>query len=108
LFDKVFSKEIVGVWDIQWLYACLAVKGLCILPSVNLVANIGFGKEATHTKNDDGVYVRPAQAMAFPLMHPQRIVRDPRADRYTFETLFQKPFLRRARDKFFSLVRRVS
>lgn len=50
LFEKV-NKEQVDTWDYQWNYAIWRQKGLCINPAVNLVSNIGFGPEATHTTN---------------------------------------------------------
>jgi hypothetical protein len=36
-------------WDYQWHFARLVNNGLSIMPSVNLVENIGFDENATHT-----------------------------------------------------------
>ena len=44
------EKLIVG--HILGIYVCGRKKKMIITPSVNLVENIGFGKEATHT---DGI-----------------------------------------------------
>jgi hypothetical protein len=49
LFQKVFAHEI-DTWDYQWMYAVLRAQGKAIIPSVNVVQNIGFGQNATHTK----------------------------------------------------------
>ena len=38
-------------WDYQWFVTIWLNKGLVIQPSRNLVKNIGFGIEATHTTN---------------------------------------------------------
>jgi hypothetical protein len=49
-FDKTASGKI-DTWDYQWSFARLMQSGLTIVPSVNLISNIGFGQDATHTKN---------------------------------------------------------
>ena len=38
-------------WDIQWVYACWNNNGYSIIPSVNLVSNIGIGPDASNTKS---------------------------------------------------------
>lgn len=49
-FDKTASGKI-DTWDYQWSFARLMQSGLTVVPSVNLISNIGFGRDATHTKN---------------------------------------------------------
>ena len=36
----------------QWKFSSLTQSGLSIIPAVNLVSNIGFGKDATHTTSN--------------------------------------------------------
>jgi hypothetical protein len=48
VFDKVV-RNVVNTWDYQWSYAVLMNDGLCIVPTKNLVQNLGFTEEATHT-----------------------------------------------------------
>lgn len=68
-------------WDRAWTFAAWQHDGLSIHPNVNLVSNIGFGADATHTFNrNDRNANRPLQAMPFPLSHPARISRDVDAD----------------------------
>jgi len=38
-----------NTWDFQWIYTCWTRGGLTVVPSVNLVQNLGFGLDATHT-----------------------------------------------------------
>src|SRR5690606_6990236 len=45
-YERVKKMEI-DTWDYQWLFALWYHQGIAILPNVNLVSNIGFGKEAT-------------------------------------------------------------
>lgn len=50
VFELVHKKKI-DTWDYQWTATMWFHNGLAIIPSVNLVTNIGFGLNATHTKN---------------------------------------------------------
>jgi hypothetical protein len=43
----------IDTWDFQWAFARLTQSGLSVVPSVNLVSNIGFGEDATHTTSSD-------------------------------------------------------
>lgn len=43
IFDKMHGGEI-DTWDYQWHFACLRKEGMSVLPGVNLISNIGFGR----------------------------------------------------------------
>ncbi|MEJ1237886.1 nucleotide-diphospho-sugar transferase [Chryseolinea sp. T2] len=47
LYDKLYKGEI-DTWDYQWTFARLIRNGVCLIPSVNLVTNIGFDAAGTH------------------------------------------------------------
>jgi hypothetical protein len=42
-----------SAWDTDWEIKRALVGGLSVTPSVNLIANIGFGPDATHTRRAD-------------------------------------------------------
>jgi hypothetical protein len=66
----------------RWTFSVAAHNGLCIHPSVNLVQNIGFGPDSTHTKHAGDPLVRlEAQPIAFPLVAPAVLAPDYSADR---------------------------
>lgn len=48
-FDFVYSGR-DDIWDYQWQHAVLDNDGLAIVPTKNLVSNIGYGQDATHIK----------------------------------------------------------
>ncbi|MDR1904098.1 MAG: CatB-related O-acetyltransferase [Treponema sp.] len=48
IFKKMERHE-VDTWDYQWTYTVLFYNKLCITPAKNLVSNIGYGFDATHT-----------------------------------------------------------
>jgi len=49
-FDSVASNDL-DTWDYQWQYTAMLHKMKVIVPTVNLIKNIGFGINATHTTN---------------------------------------------------------
>lgn len=88
-FEKVYIGKI-DTWDYQWTFACWAQGGLSVLPNVNLISNIGFGPQATHTKVSNKVANLEIKPMKFPLSHPPFIIRDAVADSFT-ESLYLPP-----------------
>ncbi len=54
-FQSVHNLDQPHTWDYQWILACWIQDGLSIIPGVNLVTNIGFGDEATHTRTLDAM-----------------------------------------------------
>ncbi|MFM9157910.1 MAG: hypothetical protein ACKOPK_08305, partial [Dolichospermum sp.] len=59
------------------------------LPNINLVSNIGFGKEGTHATDSNSILANiPVEEMQFPLKHPPFIVRDILADDFTERTFY--------------------
>lgn len=88
LFEKVYNDKLYG-WDYRWDLACWIQNGLTILPQVNLVSNIGFSKEATHTKNTKSPFSNmPSFSMEFPLSHPPFVIRDVQADNFAFQDMY--------------------
>ncbi|WP_426491042.1 nucleotide-diphospho-sugar transferase [Hymenobacter sp. 102] len=73
------------VWDYQWHFAIVANSGLCIVPATNLVGNIGFGEQGTHTLNPDDEFANvPTTDLSFPLCHPGTVLADRRRDNRRF------------------------
>ncbi len=95
-FQSVYDRQI-DTWDHQWTYACWQQNGLTALPRTNLISNIGFGTEATHTKRNSRFSKMAVSPMRFPLSHPPQVVRDEQADDYTQRHNFNLNFLGRAR-----------
>jgi hypothetical protein len=76
-FAKIFnlvSENKINTWDYQWLFAMLNNNLLQIVPKVNLVSNIGFGKGATNTHSKFHWNAnRLTSSINFPLVHPKEI-----------------------------------
>ncbi|UQD56147.1 nucleotide-diphospho-sugar transferase [Flavobacterium sp. K5-23] len=48
LFDATKNGNI-DTWDYQWVFTCLKNQQYCIRPNLNMINNIGFNKDSTHT-----------------------------------------------------------
>jgi hypothetical protein len=64
-------------WDFQWNLSCNAQNGLSLVPEPNLMLNIGFGEDSTHTKEIDPIFHGLAfESLSFPLRHPPLVYAD--------------------------------
>lgn len=88
IFEKVYSAGL-NSWAYAWTFTCWRHRGLTILPNVNLVSNIGFGAEASHTKDVNSIFANmPVNEINFPLVHPTAIARNILADDFTEKIVF--------------------
>jgi hypothetical protein len=85
----------LNAWSLGWMYAAWKRRALTVLPEVNLISNIGFGADATHTRKIDQFADLPVQEMPFPLVHPARVECRIEADQSFFE--MEIPELRKQR-----------
>lgn len=73
IFDEVYNNKI-NTWDYQFSFSVFLNKRLCICPNVNLVSNIGFGKDFTNTVIvDKRVANISLEKINFPLVHPRQV-----------------------------------
>ncbi len=80
IMEATYRGEI-DTWDFAWTFACWVQNGFCIHPNKNLVSNIGFGTDATHTTgSEDRLANMKTYAMSFPLSHPPFVIQDRQAD----------------------------
>jgi len=75
-FDRVAAGR-VDTWDYQWSFAQLMRSGLTLTSSVNLVSNIGFTADATHTVNPSNSFAAlPTFPCHFPVKTNELIAAD--------------------------------
>lgn len=61
-------------WDFQWWFYRVLQGGIGIMPKHNLIQNIGFGENATHTFDLHHPNAKLfKKSIAFPLVHPPKI-----------------------------------
>ncbi|RAJ11201.1 hypothetical protein LX64_00810 [Chitinophaga skermanii] len=72
----------IDSWDYQFNFTTFFQHGLCITPNVNLISNLGFREDATHTFNvpQQHAAALPRQALQKPLVHPHIFVPSKAAD----------------------------
>ncbi len=99
-FEAVRQKRL-DTWDYQFLFANLASNRLIAFPNSNLVENLGFRADATHSI-DAPAYLN-SMAM-YPLQMPLSDISvsvDPIADRWLARNVYRFPF-KRALQRFIS------
>ena len=95
IFDRLYSLGQPNTWDYAWTFTCWLQRGLTALPNVNLISNIGFRGDGTHTLGESPQANMPTQDIG-ELQHPVFIARDRAADMYTFDTVFGGKALKEA------------
>ena len=87
IFDHT-KKKFNDSWAYPWIASVWYHNGFTVTPNVNLVSNIGFGKDASHTtiKNDYLSNLKKKRLAA--IIHPKLVKIDEEADDYVFEWIF--------------------
>ncbi len=79
-WEDAYSNR-VDTWDFQWHFAVMRRHGLAAVPRRNLVTNIGFDLDATHTRDTSSDKANlPHHAIGFPLVHPEKVRAEPALD----------------------------
>lgn len=78
-FDAVYAGT-SDTWDAQFVLLGLQQSALTAIPRQNLMTNLGFGPDATHTKAMPLFAPGRVWSARFPLVHPRRVQRNARFD----------------------------
>lgn len=84
IFDRTYRKEI-DTWDYQWVFANWISNRINIIPRVNLISNIGFGQNATHTLRKNSLSNLPIMELTSPIRHPKLIIRNIGLDNFHYK-----------------------
>lgn len=104
IFERVHRGEI-DTWDYQWVFANWVEGRMTILPSVNMISNIGFDANATHTTGASDLANLASYPLDFPLKHPLGVFRNIQADMFSEKKCFRVPFVKRVINKLVGLLR---
>lgn len=94
IFDSTYGGKI-NSWAYRWMLSCWMQSGLSVVPSVNLITNVGSGKDATRTKNS-GEIGRPIGNLRENEKNPRNFWANTRYDRMFEDTVFSKSLINRA------------
>lgn len=83
-------RRAIDTWDYQLTLSCWTQSMLTVVPNHNLISNIGFGPEATHTTKADPLANLPTSPLPFPLTHPHLIVANRLADESQATSMFRE------------------
>ena len=82
----------VNTWDFQYAFLNLLHGRISIMPNVNMVSNIGFGNNATHTDTgSQDMFSNQKRQEITEIKHPVSIEADIEADWFTQKGEFQEP-----------------
>lgn len=104
IFEKMYNGEI-DTWDYQWVFANWVEGRINIMPNVNLISNIGFGADATHTVNSSPLANLPSEKILFPITHPIGVFRNLQADLFTFDQHVNVSIFKRILSKVLSYIK---
>jgi hypothetical protein len=85
---NAMSKGMIDTWDYQWHYTLLKNNGISISPNINMVSNIGFGINATHTTEENILLSDLPIFEITNLKHPGKIIVSTIADHYTYKHIY--------------------
>jgi len=90
-WTKIFKRVRAGKidsWAYLWTGSVWYHGGLTATPNVNLVSNIGFGDDSTHTASIDSPLAAMKTGAIGDIFHPVEIIQDLNADRFVFDHNF--------------------
>ncbi len=74
----------IDTWDFQLIFSMWKTGGLTVSPHRNLICNLGYGPDATHTAFDGPLAEQPTAALTLPLKDTPAVAADPALDEFTF------------------------
>jgi len=80
----------INSWAYRWNVTHWIWNGLSMIPTTNLVLNVGVGNDATHTKEQNDFLMRPALELQFPMIHPDSITCDNELDEWIEDNVYSK------------------
>ncbi len=90
ILSQVYNQQI-DTWDYQLMFSFWLQGMISICPARNLISNIGFGSDATHTKDANPRSNMPVYEMQFPLLAPSALTVDSLADEFAALSVYGVP-----------------
>lgn len=79
----------IDTWDYQLNFITFFGNGLCVTPNINLISNIGFRADATHTFNPANHHANLPYGVPGPLSHPVSMLPEEEADYFFLAKEFE-------------------
>ena len=110
-WNKIFRATATGkidTWDYRWLYSNWKNNRLAVIPNANLVLNVGFGADATHTHDTPWWLPNETDKTYTADVKPLPPVRDLMADRWMEANHFRSTFSLQVRNAISSKYPRIT
>lgn len=104
---KQLKNGSLDTWDYQWGFTKAYQSQLSVVPSHNLIVNIGFGAEATHTKRHDSKAPQSLGGLSFPLIDPPYFTSHAQYDAVFAKRAYPPDWHRQARAFLARIARRL-
>ena len=95
IFRSFEVKKRKDTWDYQWTFTVWKQEALAIYPNTNLVKNIGFIENATHTFDPESLLANIALGELGEIIHPTKIEREKKADNFFFRKVLEVEYKKR-------------
>ncbi|WP_300026596.1 nucleotide-diphospho-sugar transferase [uncultured Maribacter sp.] len=82
---KAVETGLVSAWDYQWCYSLAAQNQLGVFSEVNLISNIGYGEDATHSSKSPFMNYDKREELTLPLRHPKYVLPQIEFDKLFYE-----------------------
>jgi hypothetical protein len=79
----------INTWDYQLTFINIFHHGLSVIPNINMISNIGFGANSTHTSQEDSRYANIPREELGQITHPLFVLPEKDADFATLNYDFQ-------------------
>lgn len=94
---EIMQKDLIdktpSTWDYQWLFIRMLHGGITLVPNVNLISNIGFNVESTHTADDaHPLSELPCGNLPTEIRHPVKIKVEKKFDA-GYQKYFRTPLI---------------
>jgi len=106
IYDSMILKKI-DTWDYQLVLCMFFYEKLSIIPNINLISNIGFGENSTHTVDANSPFASNKISEIYPIVYPHIIKRDKKADKYYYRKNIYQSFFIRMKYSILSLKRKI-
>lgn len=89
--ESVVTNKEITFWDYQLVFSRVINSQFGIIPRFNLISNIGFGNDATHTFDENASFSKiTAYELTFPLVHPSTVMVDKEHDKKLDDDYYTK------------------
>ncbi|MBV8253036.1 MAG: hypothetical protein JO154_10555 [Chitinophaga sp.] len=78
----------IDTWDYQLSFITFFENGLCVTPNVNLISNLGFRPDATHTFDLQSLNANVPSGEITDIIHPKTFLPEKEADYYYMQKEF--------------------